>query len=328
MRVIVYGAGAIGGVLGGRLATHGLDVVLIARGAHLEAIRADGLVVEDPEGTATVAVEAVGHPGELTFGDGDVVVLAMKSQDTVGALEALRGVASPALPIVCAQNGVANERAALRRFPDVYGMCVMCPATHLAPGVVQASSTPVTGLMDLGRWPEGSDATAEALAAVLSASSFSSVARPDIARWKWRKLLMNLGNAVQAACGNGEDTAPLLDLVVSEGRAALAKAGIEAVSDDEARARRAGLLTPRPVGGVDRSGGSTWQSLARGLSSVETDYLSGEIVLLGRLHDLATPANALLQRVVAEMSWRHEPPGSRKAADLLEAVRRAPTRAS
>lgn len=328
MRLIVLGAGAIGGAIAARVAIAGGDVAVVARGAHLDAIRAGGLRLETPEESFVVPLAAAADPSELRIDDDDVVLLAVKSQDTAAALDGLRACAPESTPIVCAQNGVANEAMALRCFPFVYGMCVMCPATHLEPGVVQASSSPVTGLLDLGRWPGGVDQTAQDVAAVLSASTFSSVARPDIARWKWGKLLMNLGNAVQAACGNGEDTAPLLDLVVSEGRAALAKAGIEAVSDDEARARRAGLLTPRPVGGVDRSGGSTWQSLARGLSSVETDYLSGEIVLLGRLHDLATPANALLQRVVAEMSWRHEPPGSRKAADLLEAVRRAPTRAS
>ena len=55
---------------------------------------------------------------------------------------------------MCAQNGVANERAALRLFANVYGMCVMCPTGHLEPGVVEAYSSPVTGLLDIGRYPE------------------------------------------------------------------------------------------------------------------------------------------------------------------------------
>ena len=123
----------------GRLAEHGNEVVLIARGEHLAAIRARGLVVESPEACVTLDVEAVGAPDELTFRPDDVVVLAMKSQDTVAALDALVAVAPRTVAVVCAQNGVDNERAALRRFELVYGMCVMCPATHLEPGVVQAT---------------------------------------------------------------------------------------------------------------------------------------------------------------------------------------------
>ena len=52
---------------------------------------------------------------------------------------------------------VENERAALRFFPNVYGVCVMCPAVHLEPGVVQAYSTPVPGILHLGRFPSGAD---------------------------------------------------------------------------------------------------------------------------------------------------------------------------
>ena len=200
MRFVVYGAGAIGGVLGGRLAEHGADVTLIARGAHLEAILERGLTVESPDATVTVRARAVGTPREAAIGEGDVVVLAMKSQDTVAALEALVACAPPSTTIVCAQNGVDNERSALRHFEHVYGMCVMCPASHLEPGVVQASSSPVTGLMDVGRWPKGRDEVADRIARTLSSATFSSVPREDIARWKWGKLLMNLGNAVEAVC--------------------------------------------------------------------------------------------------------------------------------
>lgn len=324
MRLVVYGAGAIGGVIGGRCAQGGEDVVLVARGAHLEAIQRQGLVVESPDSSVTVPVRAVGHPSELALGDGDVVVLAMKSQDTMAALETLREVAPSSMPIICAQNGVENERAALRLFENVYGMCVLCPATHLRPGVVQASSSPVSGLLDLGRWPAGVDALAEDVAATLSRCTFSSVARRDIARWKWGKLLLNLGNAVEALCGHAEDTKDLLDRVRAEGLACIAAAGIDAVSEAEDAQRRAGLLTVRPVSGQRRGGGSTWQSLTRGLGSVETDYLTGEIVLLGRLHGVPTPVNATLQQLATEAARRREPPGSRTASEVLElASRRA-----
>jgi len=317
VRFVVFGAGAIGGVLGGRLAEHGSGVVLIARGAHLAAIRARGLTIESPDATVVVEVRAVGHPAEAGIEEGDVVVLAMKSQDTVAALEALAGCSPRDTPVVCAQNGVDNERSALRHFPNVYGMCVMCPATHLDPGVVQASSSPVTGLMDLGRWPQGNDGLAEAVATTLSEATFSSVPREDIARWKWGKLLMNLGNAVEAVFGPGESARSLADRARLEGVRCLEAARIDAVSPDEDAVRRGSLLTVRPIDGQRRGGGSTWQSLARSRGAVETDYLTGEIVLLGRLHGVATPVNELLQTLANELARSHEPPGSRSIEEVL-----------
>lgn len=264
MRFVVYGAGAIGGVLGGRLFEHGNEVVLIARGAHLDAIRERGLTVASPDGTVTVDVPAVGHPSDASIQAGDVVVLAMKSQDTVDALEALAACAPATTALVCAQNGVDNERSALRRFPNVYGMCVMCPATHLEPGVVEASSSPVTGLMDVGRWPSGRDDVADEVAATLSAATFSSMARDDIARWKWGKLLMNLGNAVEAAFRPDASARELAELARREGTACLLAAGVDAVGADEDAARRA------PHREAHR-----WPSPRRRLDLAEPDEVNG-----------------------------------------------------
>ncbi len=317
---MVYGAGAIGGVLGGRLVEHGHDVVLIARGPHLDAIRAHGLTLESPDDRVTLAVEAVGGPDEVTFRDDDVVVLGMKSQDTVRALGALAAVAPSSTPIVCAQNGVDNERSALRRFERVYGMCVMCPATHLDPGIVQASSSPVTGIMDLGPWPSGLDDTAVAIAAALASSTFASEPREDIARWKWGKLLMNLGNAVEAVYRRDAGARELAAAARREGVECLQAAGVAFVDTDEDAARRGELLTPKPIGDRARSGGSTWQSLTRSAGVVETDYLTGEIVLLGRLTGFPTPVNAFLQDVANSAARSHAVPGSRSADEAFAAL--------
>ena len=67
MRFVVYGAGAIGGAIGGRLAQHGHDVVLIARGAHFEALRDHGLRLVDPDTEAAVSVPAVDHPSAIDW---------------------------------------------------------------------------------------------------------------------------------------------------------------------------------------------------------------------------------------------------------------------
>src|SRR4051794_16069091 len=136
MRFVMYGAGAIGGVVGAQLHRHGHEVVFVARGAHYHAMRDSGLRFASPEVTVTLPVEVVDAPDRIDFRADDVVVLAMKSQDTGDALTALADVAPPSIAVVCMQNGVANERAALRFFASVYAVCVVCPALHLEPGSV------------------------------------------------------------------------------------------------------------------------------------------------------------------------------------------------
>ncbi len=317
MRFVIYGAGAIGGVIGARLAQSGRDVLLIARGAHLEAIRARGLRVESADASATLRIPAVGDPGAAGLRPDDVVVLATKSQDTPAALEALRAAAPEGIALVCAQNGVANERAAARLFPHVYAMCVMCPTGHLEPGVVQAYSAPTTGILDLGCYPRGVDGVAKDVAAALCAARFASEPRADVMRWKYAKLLMNLANAIQALCGTQARAGALARLVRDEAVACLRAAEIDFASEEEDRARRADLLTLRAIAGAPRAGGSTWQSLERRLGAVETDYLNGEIVLLGRLHGIPTPANALLQRSMARAAREHWAPGALAPEALL-----------
>jgi 2-dehydropantoate 2-reductase len=312
MRYVIYGAGAVGGTIGAALVHAGADVAFIARGEHGRVLAADGLRFGTPDGWETLRVPTVAHPAELTFRSGDVVLLAMKSQDTTAALTALAQTAGPDLPIVCAQNGVANERRALRRFADVHGMCVMMPAVHIEPGVVHVHSTPTYGTCDVGRFPNGLDALDETLAADLLAGSLRSTACADIMVRKHAKLLANLTNVLEAACGRDALTTPLADRARAEGAACYAAAGIVAE-------RGGGGALPRgfaPVDGVDRPGGSTYQSLARGAATLETDDINGEIVLLGRLHGVPTPVNAMLQRLALRLVAERIPPGSLRVEEL------------
>ena len=310
MRYVIYGAGAVGGVIGARLFQHGRDVVLIARGAHLEAVRRDGLTFRSPAGTASLAIPAAGHPAELTFGPDDVVILTTKGQDTVAALDHLRKAGGDTLPVFCAQNGVANERLALRRFDRVYGVLVMLPATHLEPGIVQANASNKTGILDIGRYPRGADDVARAVAGDLGASDFSAEVYDDIMRWKYAKLLGNLGNALQAACGLDADAGDIHARLRDEALACYRAAGIDCASPEETQVRREGVMMLDRTSGQSRRGGSSWQSLERRAGSIETDFLNGEIVLLGRLHGVPAPANAAMQRIAARLVRDAQPPGS------------------
>jgi 2-dehydropantoate 2-reductase len=321
MRFVIFGAGAVGGVIGGRLAQHNHDVVLLARGPHLDALRAGGLRLLDGDGAVTLDVPVAGHPAEVDWRPGDVVLLTVKSQHTVAALGALAEHAPPTIPVVCAQNGVQNERMALRRFANVHALCVMLPSTHLEPGVVEAGRGPVTGTLDLGRYPAGVDEVDGAVAAALSSATFLSEPRPDAMAWKYRKLLLNLGNAIQALCGLDPETADLYRQARAEGRTVLDAAGIAVVDGEADRARRHEMgqsrWAPRP------GGGSSWQSLTRGAGSIETDYLNGEIVLLGRLNGVPTPVNEVLQQQANAAARAGAPPGSLSVAELTRLVHEA-----
>jgi 2-dehydropantoate 2-reductase len=304
MRFVVYGAGAIGGTLGAQLFRQGHDVTLIARGAHYEAIAARGLRLETPDESVTLDVPVASCPAEVDFAPGDVVVLAMKTQDTTAALAELSAAAPPDVAVVCAQNGVANERLALRLFPDVYGVCVVVPAAFLEPGVVVLHAGPVSGSLDLGRYPHGEDDTSRALAEAFTGATFASRSRPDVMRPKYGKLLNNLANAVEAVVGSREHGAEIVRLARAEGVACLRAAGIEAAEVEPFASR------VRPVNGRKHSGGSSYQSLLRGTGTIEADYLNGEIVLLGREHGVPTPVNELLRRLANDAAREGRPPGA------------------
>jgi 2-dehydropantoate 2-reductase len=201
MRIIVVGAGAVGGVVAANLALAATPVVAVARGEHARVMRESGLRYESPSGTQIVELPVATSMNEIDVADDDVFMLGVKSQDTAGVLDDLRAAGVVDQPIVCMQNGVDNERQALRLFPNVYGMCVMLPADHLSPGVVRVWTAPSSGLLDLGRYPHGVDDLSVQLAATLEAATFGSIPRDDIMSWKYRKLLMNLGNAIEAVCG-------------------------------------------------------------------------------------------------------------------------------
>jgi 2-dehydropantoate 2-reductase len=315
MRFVVYGAGAVGGVIAARLHLGGVDVRVVARGSHLDTIRTKGLRLLTPSEETVVKIPAAGGLADLDVGRDTAVLVAVKSHHTAAVMSDVSASTRPDVTLVSAQNGVANEATMLRSRNHVIATCVMLPSSHLEPGVVVQASSKLPGLLDVGRYPDGTDERCEQVAAELRAGGFDAAVRPDIMAWKYRKLIMNLGNAAQAACPQDADRDRLTELARVEGERVLAAAGIRTITEEEDAARRGDLLDTSSM--AARGGGSTWQSLKRGAGEVETDYLNGEICLLGRLHGVSTPANDLLRRVTWRMAADGTEPGSLAAADLL-----------
>ena len=318
MRYVVYGAGAVGGVIGGHLHLAGLPVTLVARGAHLAAIRAHGLVLDAGDGRHTIDAPATHTAAEVEWSDDTVVILAVKSHQASVALADLRAHAPAGTAIVCATNGIATETAALRLFARTYAVCVMLPSSHLEPGVVVAGCHPTPAILDIGRIPGGTDETTAAVAADFAAAGIASVERDDIMGWKRRKLLMNLGNGVDASFAQGDAADELAERAQAEGEIVLDAAGLGYVSAEEDRERRGDILQRRTD--LERRGGSTWQSLARGTGDSEIDYLAGEVVLLGRLHGVPTPANDAIVAATRRLAYAGGTPRSLDATEVLASL--------
>lgn len=137
MKIAVMGAGAVGAYVGGRLAQSGNDVTLIARGAHLAALREKGLVIDSPLGAVDgLAISATDNPDEI--GPVDIVLFAVKMWDTETAAQSLAPMLSPETRVVTLQNGIDSVDAISRHVgPDqVVGAVIYLGVAIASPGVI------------------------------------------------------------------------------------------------------------------------------------------------------------------------------------------------
>ncbi len=315
MRVVIYGAGGIGGVIGGHLASAGYDVVLIGRPGHMNAIRQKGLRFITPTGTKILHVPAFTRPTEVNFGQDDVAFLCMKGQNTEEALIDLCKVTQD-VPIFCFQNGVRNEEIAHQYFPRVYGVRVQIGATFINDGEVICRRDP-PGWLVMGCYPTGTDDLVETVAANLRNAGFLVKVTPDVMPYKWGKLMLNLANATVAITNiRRGDSERIVKAAQEEAQRILAQAGIRWVTAEELEQEWPERnIKPRGVL-PDDSGSSTWQSLTRRQGTVETDFLNGEIVHLAKRLGTRAPLNEKLLDICQEMASRHELPGKYTPAEL------------
>jgi ketopantoate reductase len=217
--------------------------------------------------------------------------------------------------VITLQNGLDNERAALRRFATVFGATVWLPATHLRPGQVRASGTPAPGALWLGAYPNGGHDRLPGIAGDLADAGFVTEVVEDIVPWKARKLVGNVANALDALYRPSPLREAAIQAVREEARSVLTAAGI-GIADTDLGDRIADTVAIGTVPGHDRGGSSTWQSLAR-QASPETDYLSGEVALQARLHSRAAPYNAALAERIQRAATEGVAAGSLDDDDLV-----------
>jgi 2-dehydropantoate 2-reductase len=323
MRFIIFGAGAIGSAMGGHLQRTGQDVLLVGRPAHVERIRKQGLDLITAEASTTLRLNAVTRAQDVGFRPNDVLLLCVKSQDTDRALVDIRAAGGdPAsLPILCCQNSITNEPASARYFRRVYGVLVVVPGIFLEPGVVYNPSAGNAGFIEVGCFPSGRDEVSDAVASALSTAGYAAFPNAEVMTAKAGKMFSNLGNAMGAITDGQGDSSTYMAEVRREAESCFQAAGIRYEEPDAFQARAAIHHQQSKLPPGVRNLGSSWQSLQRGAGSIETDFLNGEIVRLGRLHGIPTPFNEVLQQVAASMAARGHKPGHHTVEDLTRLAR-------
>lgn len=194
MHVLVYGAGAVGGYFGARLARGGHEVTLVARGTNLTALQRDGLTVHAGGETWRLPLRAVALPSDAP--PADLVLVCVKAHGTRAAAEALRPVVGAETILLSLQNGVENEAilaAALDLPPLMIGL-TRIGVELTAPGVVHYTGR---GEIVFGE-PDGSDSPrALRLAGAFRAAGLDHKLHHTILVAAWEKLAWNAGfNAV------------------------------------------------------------------------------------------------------------------------------------
>jgi 2-dehydropantoate 2-reductase len=191
-------------------------------------------------------------------------------------------------------------------------------AVYLADGEAIARRDP-PGWLIMGRYPTGTDNVVEDVANILRTAGFLVMSTPDIMPYKWGKLMGNLANAIGAITNaRGDDNARIARAAQEEARDILTQANIRWVSDEEIAKKWTDFATPPRRSLETEAQSSTWQSLARGQETVETDFLNGEIVRLAGKLGARAPVNESLLRISQEMAAKRERPGKYTPTELCQ----------
>jgi 2-dehydropantoate 2-reductase len=299
MRIAILGSGGVGGYFGGRLAVAGSDVTFVARGAHLDAIRRNGLRITSPRGDAHIAnpkaVETIAEAGPV-----DLVLVGVKLWDTEAVARSLAPIAADGAAILSLQNGVEKDETLRRHVPveAVMGGVCYIAASIAEPGVI-AHSGAMQRLV-FGEYGTARSARAEAFLAACTTAGIDAELSDAIERLIWEKFVFLVGlsgttslfrHPIGPIREDAEQRALLLDAMRETVAVGQAK-GVP-LADDYAEGRLA-FCDGLPAGMTS----SMATDLARG-NRLELPWLSGGVVDMGAALGIATPANRRIADALA-----------------------------
>jgi len=290
MRVAMLGAGAMGGYYGARLANAGEDVVFVARGAHLQALKSHGLRVKTADAETIVRVTAVGQTDAV--GPVDLVLFCVKSYDTDTAAESLGPLMTPHTLVLTLQNGLDNVEtiASVVGREAVLVGSVYVALQRVAPGVIVHAGG--EGTIVFGELAGGPTERTWRLAEVLQRAGIRHEVSTDMLRILWEKFLFIAGvGGVTALARSG--IGPLL--ASAEGQRLLTASCAELGAVARAEGVQLGDEAVHRIFKQAASLAPQWQSsMARDLEvgrRLEVEALSGAVVRRGRTYDIPTPVH-------------------------------------
>ncbi len=298
MRIAIMAAGAVGGYFGARLAQAGHDVIFIARGAHLEAIRKNGLKIESVLGDAHLTnVRATDDPASV--GPVDIVMFAVKLWDTEKAGALTKPLVGPDTRVITLQNGVDSVE---RLVPILGADHVAGGTTHVVtvmpePGVIRHTST--FARFTCGFPDRRSDPKLQAFVKASQDAGIDAVLSDDIARDRWQKFVLLTGTsgataAMRSTLGpivGDPDTRAFFRKIMEETHAVARASGVR-VPDDYVDQQMAFADAALPT-----MKASQFNDLEAG-NRLELDWLAGKVVALGRALRVPTPANEAVYAIL------------------------------
>lgn len=304
MKVAVFGAGAVGGYLGSRLAAAKADVHLIARGAHLAALRERGLTLVTPDGVSTAPVWATDDPTKV--GPVDLVLFCVKSYDTDAAAQRLGPLLRDGTVVLSLQNGIDNEAkiAAVVGQEVVVGGAAYILASIESPGVIRSGTARIV-VGELRPGPPS--ARVNAIVELARAGGVDAAAVSDVRIAKWEKFTLLVAfSAVSAATQlplgdiRGSSAAVgMLRAIMREAWSIGRAAGVPLASDLVER------QTALVLAQADTEGTSLRHDLLTG-HRMELDALQGTVRRLGREHGVSTPWTDAAYAILEPWALRNE----------------------
>jgi 2-dehydropantoate 2-reductase len=298
MRIAVMAAGAVGGYFGARLAAAGHDVTFVARGAHLDAIRRDGLRIESVHGDLHLRdVSATDDPRRV--GPVDVVLFTVKAWDTESAGEQSRPLVGPGTRVITLQNGVDSvERLApILGDESVVGGSTYIVTTIAGPGLIRHTSPQAR--IRCGRLDRRADAALTGCVEQMQAAKIDIALSDDMFLEIWKKFVLLAGTSSITASTrqrmgvirDDEDMQALLTKLMHEAIAVGRAAGVKFPPDFTAE------LDSTVAGFPPTMKASMANDLDAG-NRLELDWLGGKVVALGRKYGVQTPANETIYAIL------------------------------
>ena len=297
MRIAVVGAGGVGGYFGGRLAEAGADVVFLARGAHLQAMRAHGLRIDSPIGNVHIPrVNATDDPSEI--GPVDVVLFTVKLYDTESAARALPALVGPDTAVIPLQNGVEGVDIVTRAVgpANAAGGTVYVSAVISEPSVIRHTAMEhfIFGELDGRRSPR-----LERLLDGCRSAKFKSTLSDNIQVDIWTKFVRlsvfsGMTSVTRCPIGviaNDPDLMAMLKAAVREATLVAQARGVPVPDDAPDRVEKAYKVLPHGAKS------SMLEDLERG-RRLELPWLSGAVVRIGEEVGVPTPIHRFIATVL------------------------------